>query len=314
MKVVYLNESSTVYPIEAGVVLALGFFDGLHLAHQRLIEEAIITAKHKNVKSGVLTFNPSPKQFLGKVSDEALLTPHNKKIELLSNFDLDYLFIVQFNEHIAKLSPKQFINRFLTSLNVVHVVTGFDFHYGYKGKGNVHTLQADGDQRFGLSIIEEVQINHEKISSTRIRELITTGRVEEVKTFLGREYTTDGIVIHGFKRGRELGFPTANIALLDQYVVPQNGVYAVKVDLFQKTYLGMCNVGYNPTFNVNNNRSIEVHILDFNKDIYNEKLTITWYKKIRDEQKFASVDLLIEQLSKDQETVKAYFSRKSHDL
>jgi riboflavin kinase / FMN adenylyltransferase len=306
MKVVYLNVDSVVKPIEEGLVLALGYFDGLHLAHQQLIEETIQTAKTKGAKSGIMTFDPSPKQVLGKKKDAYYLTPHNKKIDLLNGLDLDFIFVINFNEQMAKLSHQSFVEQFMTSLNVVHLVTGFDFHYGHKGKGSIKTLVEDGKNQFSLSVIEEFQIENEKVSSTKIRELISTGRVDAVKKLLGRFYTTDGIVIHGFKRGRELGFPTANISMIDDYLVPDNGVYVVCVEIFQERFYGMCNVGYNPTFSANNNKSIEVHILDFNKDIYNEKLSITWLKKIRDEMKFNGPKALVEQLNKDQAMVRDY--------
>ncbi len=301
MKVVYLHYSSNVLPIKNGIVLALGYFDGLHLAHQGLINKTIEIAKEKNSRSGLLTFQPNPKYFLGKQKIEYLLTPHHMKINLLDKMGVDYLFVVKFDYRVAKMPHKEFIEKFILSLDTKHVVTGFDFVYGHKGRGNVNTLYEDGNKQYGLSIIDEIKVDGEKISSSKIRELILSGQVFEVKKYLGRYYATEGLVIHGFKRGRELGYPTANISTIDNYLLPQNGVYIVKVKVFQQDFYGICNIGHNPTFSENNNKCVEVHILDFNQEIYHEKITISWIKKIRNEEKFASVQELIDQLHKDKE-------------
>jgi len=308
MKVVYLNANSTVLPIKNGITLALGYFDGLHLAHQRLITRAIEIAKENQTRSGVLTFQPNPKTFLGHQSVEYLLTPHHAKVNLLVEMGIDYLFVIKFDAQLAKMSHKDFVTKFLLPLDTRHVVTGFDFNYGYKGKGNINTLMEDGEHRFGITVIPEQRIDGEKISSSRIRELIMTGQVHECVKYLGRYYTTEGIVIHGFKRGRELGFPTANISTVDNYLLPQKGVYIVKVRVFRKDYWGICNVGNNPTFHENSNKSVEVHIFDFNQEIYNEKIAITWIKRLRDEKKFNSVDELVEQLKQDKENALDYIN------
>lgn len=306
LKVVYLDINSKILPIENGIVLALGYFDGLHLAHQSLIKKTLEIAKDKKSRSGLLTFQPNPKYFLGKQKIESLLTPHNMKINLLDKMGVDYLFVVHFDYEVAKISHKQFIEQFVLPFDVTHVVTGFDFLYGYKGKGTVNLLFEDGNHEFGVTIIDELKVNGEKISSSKIRELILSGQVDEANIYLGRFYITEGIVIHGFKRGREMGFPTANILTIDHFLIPQNGVYIVKVKIFQKDYYGICNVGHNPTFSENNNKSVEVHILDFNQFIYNEKISVIWMKKIRDEKKFENVNELIKQLNADKEKALLY--------
>ncbi len=301
MKVVYLDYNSDILPINNGIVLALGYFDGLHLAHQSLIQKTLEIAKEKNSCSGLLTFQPNPKHFLGKQKIESLLTPHNMKVNLLDKMGVEYLFVIKFDMDVSHLSHKQFVEKFILSLNTIHVVTGFDFLYGFKGKGNINTLFEDSHNEFGITMIDEQKVRGEKISSSKIRELIINGQVDIIKDYLGRDYTTEGIVIHGFKRGREMGYPTANLSTIDNYLVPENGVYIVKVKIFQNEYDGICNIGHNPTFSENNNKSVEVHILNFNKYIYNEKLSITWIKKIRDEKKFESVQELITQLNEDKE-------------
>ncbi len=309
MKVVYLNIKSKILPIKKGIVLALGYFDGLHLAHQSLIEKTLEIAKEKGARSGLLTFQPNPKHFLGKQKIKSLLTPHNMKINLLDKMGVDYLFVVHFDHEVAKIPHKQFIEKFVLPLDVIHVVTGFDFLYGYKGKGTINLLFDDGNHEYGVTVIDELKVNGEKISSSKIRELIIFGKVNEVDKYLGRNYTVEGIVIHGFKRGREMGFPTANILTIDHFLIPQNGVYIVKVKVFQKEYFGICNIGHNPTFSENNNQSVEVHILNFNQYIYNEKISITWIEKIRDEKKFSSVNELINQLNIDKEKAIDYVKR-----
>ncbi len=301
MKVVYLSARSKVLPIKNGITLALGYFDGLHIAHQNIIKQTITVANELGSQSGVLTFQPNPKFFIGKQKLESLLTPHNMKINLLNKLRVDYLFVIKFDYDIVKMSHKRFIEKFIIPLDTKHVVSGFDFEYGYKGKGNVNTLFTDGNEKFGVSIIDEQKLRNDKISSSLIRTFILNGQVNEVKAYLGRFYTTEGIVIHGFKRGREMGFPTANIFTIDNYLLPHKGVYIVLVEVFQKVYKGIANIGHNPTFNENNNKSVEVHIIDFNQEIYQEKITITWIKKIRDEEKFHSINELVNQLSQDKE-------------
>lgn len=303
MKVVYLNASSKILPIKQGLVLALGYFDGLHLAHQKLINKTISIAKENNYKSGLMTFHPNPKYFLGRQKIVDLLTPHNMKIDLLDKMGINYLFVIKFEEDVAKLSHEKFVKKFILSLNVKNVISGFDYNYGYKGKGNINTLVKDGNNSFDLTILDEIKIKGNKISSSRIRDYIINGNVYEAAKLLGRHYTTEGIVIHGFKRGRELGFPTANISTIDNYLLPANGVYIVNVKIYNEEYLGMCNIGYNPTFTNNNNKSVEVHILNFDKEIYNEKIVIYWIKKIRDEKKFKDLEELVCQLNYDKECV-----------
>jgi len=299
VKVVYLSAQSKVLPIKKGIVLALGYFDGLHIAHQYLIKNTITLAKKHHSQSGLLTFQPNPKLILGKQKITSSLTPHHMKVNLLNELGVDYLFVVKFDDKLSKMTHKEFVEKFIIPLDTKHVISGFDFNYGYKGKGNVNSLFGDGNESFAVTVIDEQKLGSEKISSSKIRELICNGEVYESKKYLGRYYTTEGIVIHGFKRGRELGFPTANISTIDNFLIPQNGVYIVNVRVLQNKYRGIANIGHNPTFNENNSKSVEVHILDFNQDIYHEKISITWIKKIREEKKFASVTELISQLNED---------------
>ncbi|ERJ13685.1 riboflavin biosynthesis protein RibF [Haloplasma contractile] len=314
MKVVYIKEDTVLKPIEEGISLAVGFFDGLHLAHQELIKKNLDIAKEKGIKSGVLTFHPNPKYVLGKHEEESLITPHNLKINLLDLMGVDFLFVIHFDERIIRIPHQSFVESFILPLNVKHVVSGFDFHYGEKGKGTIDTLVKDGNHSFDLTVINELKVNDTKISSSKIREYIQEGNVHKIIEQLGRHYKTEGIVIHGFKRGRELGFPTANIDMFYQYVIPKTGVYIVKVHVLGEDYMGMCNVGLNPTFNYKGNKSIEVNILNFEKDIYNEKLEITWLKKIRDEKKFKNIEELVKQLKQDRKKVREFFKEENKVL
>lgn len=314
MKVVYLSQKSKIRPIGPGLSLALGYFDGLHKAHHQLIDKAIKLAKDKNYKTGVLTFHPNPKYILGRNKTYHLLTPHNKKVELLNRLGIDYLFVIKFNESVAKISHKDFVRNFIIPLNVKEIVTGFDYRYGYDGKGNVDTLVNCGVRNYNVHTIQEIKENDQKISATIIREKILKGDVDEVPKYLGRYYSIEGIVIHGYKRGREIGFPTANLESLEEYVLPNEGVYVVYAYVFGKKYKGMCNIGYNPTFNFNKfDKSVEVNIFDFNLEIYNEKIEILFLKKIRDEVKFSSVEALIDQLNNDCQKAKSFFKNNTNN-
>lgn len=307
MKVVYLNPDSKILPIDKGVVLALGYFDGMHKAHTQLIKKAIYIAKSHGHKVGVVTFHPNPKYLLGRKPTHHLLTPSNKKISIVDKLGVDYLFIINFNELVAKISHEDFIKTFILPLNVTDIVTGFDYRYGYKGLGNIETLRKAGERTYKVHNIQEIKIDGKKISSTHIRENVVTGKVDKVHEMLGRFYSVEGIVIHGFKRGREMGYPTANLDILEEYLIPNTGVYAVKVKVLGKEYNGMCNIGYNPTFKLSCVKSVEVNIFDFNEDIYNEKLEVKWIKKIRNEIKFSSIEQLVDQLSKDKQQIRNFF-------
>jgi riboflavin kinase/FMN adenylyltransferase len=293
-------------------VLALGYFDGVHAGHHRVIQKAIDVAKSLRVNSAVMTFDPHPREVLGQSGYTQYLTPVDEKIEQLRNMGVDIVYVVQFDISFAAIYPEDFIDEFLMLLRPKHIVVGFDYTFGHRGKGTAFTLQSHSDGRYGVDVVSPVNRFGEKISSTLIREYLYSGKIKEATQFLGRPYRVRGTVVHGEKRGRTIGFPTANIRLSAPYIVPRNGVYGVRVKLEGETYYGVMNVGIKPTFeNERKEKSLEVHLFDFAGDIYDKTLEVEFLFFIREEQKFAGVDALIAQIRADAKTAKEQFSRYS---
>ncbi len=286
------------------IVLALGYFDGVHLGHQKVIKTAKEKAEQLGINSAVMTFDPHPSVVLRKSkAHAACITSIKDKAEEIERLGIDYLFIVNFTPSFAELLPQQFVDQYIIGLHVKHVVAGFDYTYGRLGKGTMETLPFHSREMFTQTVVEKVVENNEKISSTLIRELILNGDIDILPTYLGRYYKTKGIVVHGEKRGRTIGFPTANVEHIAEYILPNTGVYAVFCNVSGNWYKGVLNIGYKPTFHDPQavKLSVEVHIMDFNDSIYDEEVQIMWIKRIRSEQKFNSVEELIAQIQRDKE-------------
>lgn len=289
-------------------VVALGYFDGVHLGHQKVIQTAKAIARKNQWQTAVMTFHPHPAVVLGKVDRIAAITPLREKEKVLKELGVDILYVVTFNQTFSKLTPQQFVDEYIISLSIRHVVAGFDYTYGRFGKGTMATMPEHARGQFEITTVQKVEKDNEKISSTLIRSFISEGYVEQLPKYLGRFYETSGIVVSGEKRGRTIGFPTANLSVSSEYVFPKKGVYAVKVTYEGRTYKGVLNIGYKPTFHKQLLKpSIEVHILDFNESIYGKNLTIEWRKRLRDEKKFNSIEELVEQIKKDKNEAEAYF-------
>lgn len=292
------------------ISLALGFFDGVHKGHQQVIGEAIRFAKEDNVKSAVMTFDPHPSLVLGgRKEDVVYITPMQQKMEILKEMGVDICFVMRFTSEFAKLTPEQFIQFFILDLEAVHVTAGFDFSFGAKGKGTMALMEERGQGVFQVTTVDKQSDGEEKISSTRVRTLLKEGEVGEVCRLLGRPFRISGTVVNGDKRGRTIGFPTANVEPELGTFVPARGVYAVRIRVQGELYNGVCNIGYKPTFNDPDSKktTIEVFILDFDKSIYGEMADVEWYQRIRDEQKFSGIDELKQQIERDKETAIEFF-------
>ncbi len=303
MKVIELNLTKKM---DQPLAVALGYFDGLHLGHQAVIKEVVDYAKKHEIRSAVMTFSPNPNQFLNKSTSPHLLTPHQEKVRVLKELGVDELIILPFNEELAKMRATDFIQQYLIEHPVAHVSTGFDFRFGYKGEGEV-ALLANYSNHFSLNVTPKWELDEEKIGATEIKAYLAEGQLEKVTQMLGRPYRLRGIVVSGKQRGRQIGFPTANLKLSEDYVIPKSGVYAVKVEVCDRQYIGMCNIGHNPTFNFNHQICIETYILDFDADIYGESLILDFYAYLREEQRFSSIEQLMEQLDTDRQSVQRYF-------
>ncbi|WP_409305468.1 bifunctional riboflavin kinase/FAD synthetase [Peribacillus sp. SCS-155] len=294
------------------LVMALGFFDGVHKGHQKVIQTAIDVAEKDGMKSAVMTFDPHPSAVLGK-NDKHIryITPIQDKIQLIKDMGVDYLFVVHFTTKFASLLPQDFIDQYIVNLNVQHVVAGFDYSYGKYGEGKMDTMHSYTQGRFSYTIVEKQTMEDSKVSSTRIRSILETGNFTEFKRLTGRFYLTRGTVGHGEKRGRQLGFPTANVEVSDNYIFPATGVYAVRLHVMGQWYDGVCNVGYKPTFHdvKPETPSVEVHILGFSGDIYGESVKVEWHKRLRSEKKFNGLEELKTQIDQDRQEAESYFGR-----
>lgn len=271
------------------LTITIGNFDGIHLGHQALINK---TLSFTDSKSAVLSFYPHPKKVLTDVDFKQLMSLE-QKLNALKPFKLDYTFIVNFTQDFANISPLEFIN-FLKELTVKRIIIGKDFRFGKFAKGNISDLK----KHFKVVLIDDLVENQVRISTSYIKNLLIEGKLNKASSLLNRNYQIEGIVIDGDKVGKTLGFPTANLAV-DSYVLPPNGVYFVKVDINNKIYGGALNIGYNPTINYQVNKRVEVHILDFNEQIYGKKIKLTFINFLRKELKFKNKEELIKTMTAD---------------
>lgn len=285
-------------PSQEDTVLVLGYFDGIHMGHQALFARARELAKQEGLKVAVLTFPETPRLAFSRFSPDLLLhlTSQERRYQLLEQQGVDFLYLVDFTSRFAAHSPEVFIETYVKRLGAKIVVTGFDYHFG-NCRAGVKDLVALFDGR--VEMVEEVQLDGEKISSTRIRKAIQTGQVREANRLLGYTFTTEGIVVHGDARGRTIGYPTANLAPFERVHLPAAGVYVTDVVIEEKRYRAMASVGKNMTFDGQDLR-IEAHLFDFNDFIYGEKITIYWLDKIRDMVKFDGIEDLMAEMKRDE--------------
>lgn len=289
--------------------MAIGFFDGLHKGHQAVIGRAVEEAKKLGIQSAVMTFNPHPSHVLGGGKNKVgYITPYREKMAVLESLGVDTVFIVTFNKVLASLSPEQFVDLFIKGLGVKHVVAGFDFTFGSRGAGTMEEMKLLANGDYETTIVQKVTDPVDKISSTRIRGLLAEGKVEEAAVLLGRHFTLSGVVVHGAKDGRKLGFPTANVQPPAHTILPLNGVYAVRLTAGGKKYDGVCSIGVKPTFQDDHPVLVEVYLIDFDGDLYDQTVEVEWLNFIREEQKFDTVDALIEQMHHDTEQAKKLLS------
>lgn len=288
MKIIHIKDDDHEL-IPDPLCAAIGNFDGVHLGHQKLIEEC----KRHGYKSAVLTFYPHPSVFLKKIPDYKLITPIQHKADLFSQMGIDYLIIIEFNEEIAKLSKETFI-QWMKRLNIKSCVCGYDFTFARKAEGTIMDLAKE----FEFYEVKKYIFDDVRVSSTYIRELLSLGTIDKVNRMLGRVFSIRGTVIYGTQNGRLLGFPTANVDYKNYYL-PANGVYFVTVMLDHIFYYGMCNIGNNPTFNYSFEKKLEVNIFGLDADIYDMQIEVFFHERIRSETAFNFKEELIEQLKRD---------------
>lgn len=286
----------------------IGYFDGIHIAHQELMLQAKQCAQKNGAYSAVISFDPDPWCVLKDIRDIAHITTKEERIAFVEKLGIDKYIFLSFTKELSALSPREFEQSILCGMNVSTLVCGFDFHYGHYGKGNIETLR--NQQDFKIEVVSEVDFENEKISSTRIEKAIENGHMALVESMLGRPYSMSGEVIDGDKIGRKLGFPTANLKLNDLYVLPLQGVYYGLSEVDGIQHPSIINVGYNPTLNQQDSIRIEAHLLDFEGDLYHKTMRVSFIERLREEKRFSSKDELIEQLRKDEENARNYKLRR----
>lgn len=292
-------------------VLTIGTFDGVHLGHAKIIERLRKKAIEVDGESIIITFDPHPRFVVAPNSTPIeLLSTSQEKIKALQALHVDNVVIVPFTKAFSDISAEAYIRDFIVSNFHPHtIIIGYDHHFGKNRQGNYQLLESvKATYGFQLEEIPVQEIEHIAVSSTKIRAALHIGDIKKANELAGKYYTLEGVVIHGEKRGRLIGFPTANVHVGDAHkLIPANGVYAVKAYLKETVYKAMLNIGVRPTISSSNHRSIEVNIIDFDQDIYDETLRIEFVDKLRDEIKFNGIDELIGQLTIDKQDALSRF-------
>lgn len=289
-------------------VVTIGTFDGVHIGHQKIVKRLINTGKSEGLKSVILTFFPHPRMVLQKDSNIKLINTIDERSDILDELGLDCLLIKKFTKEFSRLSAEDFVKQILVDkLNAKKVIIGYDHRFGRNRNADINDLKTYGEiYGFQVEEISVEDINDVAVSSTKIRNALNEGNIAKVNSFLGYNFMLNGIVVKGKGLGRKLKYPTANIFIEQDYkLIPKRGSYIVNSKIDDKLYFGMMNIGVNPTVN-GEKETIEVHFFDLNKDIYNETIQINLLERIRDEQKFESIEALQVQLQKDKKTALQY--------
>ncbi len=291
---------------DTDTVLTVGTFDGVHEGHKTIISRVVETAKAKHAKSVLVTFDPHPREIIkAGINGIHLITTLQERAEILDKLGIDEMIVIPFTRDFSLISSEKFIREYLfEKIGLSKIIIGYDHQFGHNREGTKTTLKNLGNELgFEVEVVEAHEIGTITVSSTQVRKALEErGEVELAHKFLGHPYRITGTVVHGDKRGKSIGFPTANIKPDNvKKVIPKNGVYAVTIIIGNEHFKGMMNIGVRPTFEDGNARTLEVNIFDFNQEIYGLNVEIWFIKRIRDEMKFNGVDQLIMQLQKDKE-------------
>ena len=301
---------------EKSSVVTVGTFDGVHLAHREIIREVVHRAKMREGRSVVITFDPHPKEVVTSARGAVqLLSTLDERIRLFSGLQIDTLLVIPFTYEFSRKSAREFYTEYVDRLvGVSEVVVGYDHTFGRDREAGTADLVALGRELdFSVFAVHPLTIDGEPISSTRIRKTLSGGEVERAERMLGYPYQLEATVVDGDRRGRTIGFPTANLKpLAARKQIPGNGVYLVSVQVTGTRRYGLMNVGVRPTVSEGVNLVLEVHILDFSTDIYGEGVTVTFLRRLRDERKFGSITELIEQIGKDRDRARDLISSLSY--
>lgn len=291
-----------IKPIKCPVV-TLGMFDGAHIGHQSILEQLNTIAQNIDGESVLITFNPHPRMVLQSNCDLKFLTTLQEKEEILRRFDLEHLIIQEFTLDFSQVTSVEFVkNLLIDKIKINTLVIGYDHHFGKNREGNFEQLQIlSKEYGFNLIQLEAIEKNDVAVSSTKIRNALNEGNIEYANKALNYNYPLSGKVVHGDKIGRTLGFPTANLEVDPNKLIPKDGVYAVNVFVDDKKYLGLLSIGFRETVTNSREHRVEVNILNFNQDIYGETIKLEFLGRLRDEKKFNSLDELIIAMNNDKE-------------
>lgn len=281
------------------LAIALGFFDGVHLGHKAVINAAVDYAKKNNIKSAVVTFRQSPYVALNNVKPNYIITLE-EKIKAIKKLGVDYLYLSDFTEDLAKQTASDYLKNLVDDLHPKMIATGFNHYFGYNKSGGVDYLRLM-QQEYGYEFkeINPIKLNEDVISSTAIRKALSNGDISKANSMLGYRFYVKNEVIKGRQIGRTIGFKTANLKMPEKMINIPDGVYAVEVEVLGKKHMGIANFGSNPTVTDDSQKLLEVHIIDFNQNIYGELVKVSFLVKIRNEKKFQSLTELKAQIEKD---------------
>lgn len=301
-----LFHSISDFTCKSKTIVTIGTFDGVHIGHKKILEKIITNAQESNFESLVLTFFPHPRTVLQEGTEMKQLNTIDEKINLLDKLGVDNLVIHPFDKDFSRLTAEDFVKQVLVDqFNVAKIIIGYDHRFGRNRTADINDLIEFGEKyEFDVEQISVEEINDVSVSSTKIRNALNEGEVTLANSFLDYNYSLSGIVVKGKQLGRTIGFPTANIQVKENYkLIPKDGVYVVSCEIDSVNHFGMMNIGINPTTDTTSQtQKIEVHLLDFSDDIYGKSITVSFLSRIRDEQKFESVDALKSQLAADKIT------------
>lgn len=307
MEVIYRTNNDMTLKGPSGI--GLGNFDGLHVGHMTLVNTLVNESRFNGFKSILYTFTKHPENILRKKLITPLITTEAKKIQLLRETLLDFAYFDEFTEDFSRTEPESFVKDILVDrLKMKLAVAGFDYRFGYKGQGDTNLLKHLGEKyNFKVVIIPPIKVENEIVSSTLIRKAVDKGDMDKAFKLLGRHYSVTGKVSEGRQIGNKIGFPTANLYPEDYLVIPHTGIYITKTLIDGVLFNSVTNVGYNPTFEKLEKASVETHILDFDRDIYDRNIEVHFISRIRGEKKFSSKEELIEQINKDVLKTREFF-------
>ena len=287
--------------LSKATIATIGTFDGIHIGHQKILNSLARFAKENSLKSVVITFDPHPRKIINKKNSIGLINTIEEKKEKLKTLGIDYLIVQKFDEKFSETEANKFVEILKNNINIEKLIVGYDHRFGKNRNADINDLKKYGKElNFEVIEIDALEIEEVNISSTKIRSAIKEGNIRLANSYLGYNFFLSGEVVKGHSRGKELGFPTANLKIDKDKIIPKNGVYLVKSKIDHQDIYGMMNIGYNPTFN-NKSKKIETHFFNLNKNLYGKIIKIELLEYIREEKRFETIDDLIQRLKLDRE-------------